>query len=698
MTPERRANLERLLQPRQIAFIGGRDAAVAIGEAKRIGFEGSIWPVNPKRAEMSGISCFASVEDLPEPPDAVFLAVPVQQAIDTVRRLADIGAGGIVCYTAGFGEIGTVGQQAEQELIKAAGSMALVGPNCYGMINYLTRSALWPFAHGGSTPGYGAAIITQSGMLSSDLTMSQRSLPLSHMISIGNQSVIAIEDLVDVLCEKPEVRAIGLHIEGLKHAGRFAEAATKAAQLGKPVVALKSGSSAIGKSLTASHTGSLSGEDDLYDALFKRCGIVRVFSPAQMLETLKFMCIAGIPASNRVAGFTCSGGGATMLADHGEKIGLAFPEHDDAVTENLRQLLPSTATVSNPLDYTTPIWGQAEMTRPVFSAALTTEAATAVLVQDYPACGLDESRLIYLADADAFADAALAAGIPAAICSTLPENMDTATRDHLLSRGIAPMQGINDCLDAIAAASTWRQMQHRIAHRPPAELLDGEIIRNFMAIDEATAKSRLAEVGIPVPSGTVCCRAEAATAAEALGFPVAIKMVHEKLLHKTEAGAVMLNINSASEATDAVARIQKAVATRQPDAASDCWLIEKMQTQPLAELIVSVREDAQFGLAMTLGSGGVLVELVADSTTVLLPCTRDDLIDAVESLRVSRLLDGFRGGAKADIRKLADQLAGLADFMVVNRGKVAEIEINPMFVYENSLCAVDALMHIRTSA
>ncbi|MGB7206777.1 MAG: acetate--CoA ligase family protein, partial [Anderseniella sp.] len=633
MTPERRVNLERLMQPRQIAFIGGRDAAVAIGEAKRIGFAGSIWPVNPKRAEMNGIACFGSVEDLPEPPDAVFLAVPVEQAIDTVGRLADIGAGGIVCYTAGFGEVGTAGQQAEQALIKAAGSMALVGPNCYGMINYLTRSALWPFAHGGSTPGYGAAIITQSGMLSSDLTMSQRSLPLSHMISIGNQSVIAIEDLVEVLCEKPEVRAIGLHIEGLKHAGRFAAAATKAVQIGKPIVALKSGSSVIGKSLTTSHTGSLSGEDDLYDALFKRCGILRVFSPAQMLETLKFMCIAGIPASNRVTGFTCSGGGATMLADYGEKIGLAFPEHDDAVTKNLRQLLPSTATVSNPLDYTTPIWGQAEMTRPVFSAALSTETATAILVQDYPACGLDESRLIYLADADAFADATIAAGIPAAICSTLPENMDTATRDHLLSRGIAPMQGMNDCLDAIAAASAWRQMQHRIAHRPPAELIDGMAAGKLMVIDEATAKSWLAEAGIPVPLGTVCGQATADAAAEALGFPVAIKMVHEKLLHKTEAGAVALNISSGKEVTDAVTRMKKAVASRQPDASSDRWLIEKMQAQPLAELIVSVREDAQFGLAMTLGSGGVLVELVADSTTVLLPCTRDDLVEAVVGLR-----------------------------------------------------------------
>ena len=166
MTPAQRANLERLLQPRHAAFIGGRDAAVAIGEAKRIGFKGAVWPVNPKRDEIHGLACFASVEDLPEAPDAVFLAVPIPQAIETVRRLAAIGAGGIVCYTAGFGEVGSEGLQAEQALIEAAGPMALVGPNCYGVINYLTRTALWPFAHGGSTPGYGAAIITQSGMLS----------------------------------------------------------------------------------------------------------------------------------------------------------------------------------------------------------------------------------------------------------------------------------------------------------------------------------------------------------------------------------------------------------------------------------------------------------------------------------------------------------------------------------------------------
>jgi len=461
MTPEQRVSFERLLKPAHIAFVGGSDARVAMGEARRIGYQGEMWPVNPQRDTLGGIPCYKTVSDLPAAPDAVFLAIPVPQAISTIKELHEIGAGGVVCYTAGFGEIGDQGIISEQQLVKAAGSMALIGPNCYGVINYLERTALWPFAHGGRTPGYGCAIITQSGMLSSDLTMSQRSVPMTHMISVGNQSVLAIEDIIDVLSEDNRVRAIGLHIEGLKNVGKFAKAAVKANSLGKPIVAFKTGSSTIGKSLTASHTGSLSGEDDLYDALFERCGVIRVFSPAELLETLKFICIAGVPKSDNIAGFTCSGGGATMLADHAEKIDLTFPPFDNAMTDQLTDLLPDIATVSNPLDYTTPIWGQAEFTRPVFSAAMHTGIDAAVLVQDYPAAGLDESKIAYLTDGNAFADAALQHNKPAAICSTLPENLDLETREHFLSRGIAPMQGINETLDAISSSVRWWRLYNK---------------------------------------------------------------------------------------------------------------------------------------------------------------------------------------------------------------------------------------------
>ncbi|MGI9405727.1 MAG: CoA-binding protein, partial [Hyphomicrobiaceae bacterium] len=216
MTPARRKNFQRLLKPRHVAAIGGNDVATVAGECRRIGFEGAFWPVNPKRDEIAGHKCFASVDDLPEAPDAVFLAIPRDPAVETLAKLDAMGAGGVVCYTAGFGETGADGAALEARLIEAAGDLALVGPNCYGVINYVDRVALWPFAHGGTCPGYGAAIITQSGMLSSDLTMSQRSFPFATMISAGNQSVLRIEDFIGVLAEQDEVRAIGIHIEGLK--------------------------------------------------------------------------------------------------------------------------------------------------------------------------------------------------------------------------------------------------------------------------------------------------------------------------------------------------------------------------------------------------------------------------------------------------------------------------------------------------
>jgi len=694
MTPEQRSNFARLLSPRHIAFIGGRDAEVAIGEAKRIGYRGRIWPVNPRRETLGGEACFASLDELPEVPDAAFVAVPVGPAIEVIDTLRRRGAGGIVCYTAGFGEAGPEGRAAQEALVEAAGDMALIGPNCYGVINYLDDVALWPFAQGGRSPGYGCAIITQSGMLSSDLTMSDRSVPLSHMISIGNQAVLTMEDVIDVLCEDDRVRAIGLHIEGLRDIDKFASAAVKAAGLGKPIVALKTGSSQVGKALTSSHTGSLSGEDDLYDALFDRVGIVRVYSPAHLLETLKFLSIAGAPKGNRIAGFTCSGGGATMLADHAEEIGLDFPAHPPQIAERLTGLLPPIATVSNPLDYTTPIWGQPDVTRPVFESAIGAGVDAAVLVQDYPAAGLDESKPFYLADGDAFADAVLAAGVPGAICSTLPENLDRASRDHFIGRGIAPMQGLLETLDAMKAAARWAAIRDRIARDVPGALTIRPVPERRRPIDESAAKARLAAAAVPVPRSQTCGGADAPRAASSIGFPVVVKMVHRDLLHKTDAGAVRLGLGSEAEVADAVAHMRTAVSARQPDALSDIFLVEEMCPKPIAELIVSVRRDPQFGLALTIGSGGILVELLKDAVSLLLPASRRELLGALERLKLSPLLDGYRGGGAANREAVVDGLLAIAGLMEKDDGRIAEIEINPLFVHEDGLCAVDALIHM----
>jgi len=641
MTPAQKVNFERLIKPKHIAFVGGVDAEIAIGEAKRAGFKGFIWPVNPRRDQLGGHKCFQTLEDLPSPPDAVYLAIPRDHALNAVKDLAKLGAGGIVCYTAGFGEADPEGQEVENLLAEYAGDMALIGPNCYGIINYVDKVALWPFAHGGSCPGYGAAIITQSGMFSSDITMSQRSLPLSYMVSAGNQTVMGLADFIDILCEKPEVRAIGLHIEGLSDVSLFEKAALKALELNKPVVALKTGISKIGSTLTLSHTGSLSGSKELYEALFKRTGVISVNNPSQFLETLKYLCVSGCPKQENIIGFTCSGGGATMLADKAEDIGLKFPNFNKEKSDKLVGLLPEIATLSNPLDYTTPIWGQPEKTRPVFQEAMNQVLAqSAILVQDYPAKGLDESLVYYRNDALAFAEAAADNNLPAAICSTIPENFDAETRDLLVSLGVSPMQGIHEALNAISHAATWNKNRVHILGTKLDSVF--EVVANLdrlSVLDEYKSKALLKKNGFNVPKGKLCLDKVTSNDLVSLNFPIALKMVSSKILHKTELNAVVLNIESDFELGAAVKNMRSLVSKKAPNLVSNRYLIEEMANAPLAELIVGIRSDSQFGLSLTIGSGGILVDfqpiLVKSERLLRILKSLSCWMDSEESLKLN---------------------------------------------------------------
>ena len=695
MTPAQKVNFERLIKPKHIAFVGGVDAEIAIGEAKRAGFKGLIWPVNPRREELGGHKCFQALEDLPSAPDAVYLAIPRDPALKAVKDLAKLGAGGIVCYTAGFGEADTEGEEAEKLLVEYAGDMALIGPNCYGIINYIDEVALWPFAHGGSCPGYGAAIITQSGMFSSDITMSQRSLPLSYMVSAGNQAVMGLADFIDILCEKPEVRAIGLHIEGLSDVSLFEKAALKALRLNKPVVALKTGTSKIGSTLTLSHTGSLSGSKELYEALFKRTGVISVNNPSQFLETLKYLCVSGCPKQENIIGFTCSGGGATMLADKAEDIGLKFPNFNKEKSDKLVGLLPEIATKSNPLYNTTPIWGQPETPRPVFQEAMSQGLVhSAILVQDYPAKGLDESLVYYRNDALAFAQAAADNNLPAAICSTIPENFDKETRDLLISIGVSPMQGIHEALWAISHAVTWNKNRANILEKKLNSVF--EVLGNLdqlRVLDEQDSKSLLKKNGFNIPEGVMCLDKISSNDLCSLSFPVALKMASSKILHKTELNAVILNIKNELELKATFENMRSSVSNVAPDLLSDKYLVEEMANIPIAELIVGIRSDTQFGLSLTIGSGGVLVDLIGDVSTIILPTHSGEIKEVIKRLKVFKLLDGFRGKPKVKLDFVVDAIMKLIVFAQENLNSISEIEINPMFVYEDSVLMVDALIY-----
>lgn len=702
MTPEQKTNLKRLFQPRHVAVIGGTDAVTVATECHRIGYSGPFWPVNPKRESIGGHRCYASVDDLPEPPDACFVAVPIDAAIESMAKLNAMGAGGAVVYTAGFGEIGADGAKKEAQLIEAAGHMALIGPNCYGLINYVDRVALWPFAHGGSFPGYGAAVITQSGMLSSDLTMSMRSLPLAYMMSIGNQAMMRIEDCIDTLVDRKEVRAIGIHIEGLKDAKAFEAAAMKALHADKPIVVLKTGTSAIGAELTISHTGSLSGTDDVYQAFFDRLGIIRAKEPGDFLEILKYLTVTKRPSGFRVTGFTCSGGGATMLADYGEELGLEYPRPDEQRQADLMPLLPHTATVSNPLDYTTPIWGMPEKTEPVFDTMVKSDTDMAVLIQDYPAEGLDESRIYYYNDAMAFVRATQRYDIPAAVCCTISENLDQNIRDELIQAGVAPMQGIGDCMKAMKASAQYARTRQELLASPPAELMitPDRISPDTVMLDEKKSKSLLAKAGLRIPRSVLITNPDQISDETILGdmvFPLVAKAVSPDMPHKTEYGAIKLGLRDLAAVASAYKEIHDNCKRLAPDARIEGIMIEEYVADTVTELMISMRRDTQFGCILTIASGGILVELIKDAVTMIMPADHRHIRHAIDQLAAAKLISGYRGHNGGDIDTVIATIISLSDLMADQPG-LQMIEINPLIVTSREAIIADAVIHSLTAS
>ena len=693
MTPAKRQNLKRLLEPKHIAVIGGVEAANAIASSRALGFDGPIWAVNPKRTELGGLPCFSSVEDLPEAPDAVFLAIPRTVAVDTVRKLRDRGAGSVVGYTAGFRELGGGGAELEAALVEAAGDLALVGPNCFGTLNFVAGAALWPYDYGGGRVERGVAIVSQSGMLTSNVTMNRRSLPIAHVIGAGNQSVLGIEDYLNVLVDDPAVTAVGLYVEQLRDIAGFCEAALRALEAGVPIVAIKAGASDIAASLTVTHTGSLSGSDDAYEALFDRLGVIRVSSPVHMMETLKMLTLGGVPEGRRVAGFTASGGDAALLADYAQDRELTFVPPSDEVAANLKPLLPEIATVSNPLDYTTPLWGNADAVKDVVSTVLRGGHDAALMVQDYPAVVADADRSYYENDTEAFIAATRDAGIPAAICSTLPENLDRPAREVMSGGGVAPLQGIEEAVQAIARAACYGERRSDILARDDRRHLVVEPQNapsgNVKTLDEWKGKQALASAGIPVPDGRLCDAATAPCRADDIGYPVVVKRVDAALAHKSEAGAVHLGLKDAASVEQAVASIRASA-----EGAPDRFLVERMVGDTVAELLVSIRRDETFGHVLVLASGGVLVELLEDAQTLLLPVDPASIDRALSQLKVSALIDGYRGKPSGDRGAAIDAVLALAKFAQARADELIELEINPLIVRPSGVAAVDVLMRV----
>ncbi|MFF4253739.1 acetate--CoA ligase family protein [Streptomyces sp. NPDC001663] len=687
----RARNLQRLLSPRHIAVFGGRHAAEVVRQCRRIGYDGAIWPVHPTHRTVGGLCCHPDVDALPEAPDAAFVAVPREPTVDIVAALARRGAGGAVCYASGFAETGATGTALQHRLVAAAGDMAVVGPNCYGILNYLDGAALWPDRHGGARTARGPAIITQSGNIGLNLTMHRRSLPLSYLITVGNSAALQLHELVEGLLDDPRVTAIGLHIEGLEDVAGFSRVALEALQRRIPLVALKAGSSPLGARAALSHTSSLTGSDALYDALFRRLGVARVRDLPGLLETLKFLTVHGTLRGSRIASMSCSGGEASLVADLAQPRGVTLPEFPQLTGERLRSVLGERVSVANPLDYHTYIWDDRAALTECYGAVLGADLDAQLLILDMPKPGTGDAS-----SWDTAVDALIAAHREAAptpvtcLVSSLPEGLPEEAGTRLLGEGIAPMQGLTECLDAIAAAAAIGAAQAGADRIRPLTAHPSAHSGTPHTLDEWQGKRALAARGLRVPEAALATGPdEAALRARELGFPIVLKAVSASLTHKTEAGAVRLHLTDTGQVREAAEEMLRR-------GLPDRFLVERMVQEPVAELIVGVHRDPCFGPALTVGAGGILVELIRDTATLLLPASPAEIRTALTSLRTWPLLDGHRGRPKADVEAAVAAVAAVAAYAHDHAADLVELDVNPLLVLPEGrgAYAADALIRL----
>jgi acyl-CoA synthetase (NDP forming) len=691
-----RENLKRLLKPRHIAFVGGKAVEDCINATRKSGFTGHIWAVHPQYTELAGVACVPSLADLPEPPDATLIAVSRERTVDVVAELNAMGAGGAVSIVGEFAETGEDGAALQTRLVTAAGDLALVGPNCLGVMNMFDGTAVW----GGDNvfspvAGDGVALISQSGYVAYSVTNVEQALPLGYAISMGNQAVLNVADYIDAMLDDPRVRAIGLYLEGIVDISAFSTAAMRAVKQGVPLVALKAGGTQESAELAQSHSGTLAVDNEIWSALFRRFAIVEAGSPKALIEALKLLGSPKPPKGNRVVAAANSGGYAAMIGEKGRNVGLDFPAPTKAQRNALRQTVPELVSLMNPLDWNLP-WA-------AMSTPDTSDNGMGLLMDDR--CDL----LVYFVDWPRELDVAdvwwpTLEGLiqlnnrmdcPVVIASVLPDGLPADLRLRLANAGVVTLQGLDDTLCAIRTVAQYSILRAQVLADVENRLLSTPAVLtgSLVTLNEEMGKALIAEHDIPVPAHATGTFEEVIAAADLLGFPLAVKLLNEDLLHKNRAGAVHLNINDASGLKQAISAIQTSVSRYDARLDTSHFLIENMVEAPRAEFIVGVSHKPGIGHVLVIGRGGTDVEELRDFATLLLPVSAVQIEDAIRRLSLVRKL----GLDQQDIASLVQVVSQVAQFSDQYRDRLVELDVNPIILDTFGNCtAVDAMMRMRT--
>jgi acetate---CoA ligase (ADP-forming) len=742
------SSIKRLLAPRSIALLGGAWADAVAAASRAIGYTGELWRVHPKRPSTPETPYFRSIDDLPGSPDATFVAAPNTEVPNIAQALVRREAGGFVCFAAGFSETATdQGNTPTHALARGAGDLPFFGPNCYGFINFFDGAALWPDQVIGTRRERGVALICQSGTIALNMLFNDRSLPIGYVLTVGNQTRLAVEDMIELLADDERVTAFGLYVEGIKDAARFARAVDKARSLGKPIAIVKAGRTEAAARTARSHTGSLAGADVVFDAFCRQAGLARCDSLAALCETLKLLHTGGPLPGRRVLIMGASGGDMAMTADAARDLDITFPTIPDEPVARLREILTDRVHIANPFDFHTHIWFDRPALRAMFSVVQRAGFDAVGFMIDCPSAVKADPKS-YIAAIEEFIAAYPGAPTRGAVICSLPESLDAATREMCLAAGVVPLQGQRQALEALDLAASvgeaWASGARVELRRPtlqpdeshandrsaaagqpntsssdaPVHAIESPSAPDHGAVagapntpsshalarsaglpspdhntppartlTEPEGKAALSAFGVRIPKSRVVKPSDAAAAAEAIGFPVVIKAASASLEHKSDVGGVALNIRTRAEAEAAADRLSRL---------SDNLLVEEMVADGVAEILIGMTVDPQFGQVLVLGAGGVLTELLQDTVSLLPPFTAPAIESALKRLKVGKLLAGYRGKPPADVAALVETALACARYAAANVDKLLELDINPVIVrpVSRGAVAVDALIRI----
>ncbi len=676
------ASLDKLMRPQSVALIGASDEPARIGGRPisymlTQNFQGRLYPVNPKRETVQGLKAYASVDALPEAPDVAIVAVPGGLAMQAVEDLGRRGCKAVVMFTAGFAEVDDKGAEAQARMTDIARGygMRLLGPNCLGVFNasigyYATFTA--SFEKGWPIPG-NIGIASQSGAYGTHMFSAalDRGLGNTVVITTGNEAEVALGDALGWMAQAPEVEVICAYAEGIRESTRFIAALELARRNRKPIIMMKVGRSQLGGQAAKSHTASIAGDDTITQAVLDEFGVVRARTTEEMLDFAYAATKRIYPARNTLGVLTVSGGAGVVISDAAELAGVEMPPMPEAAQAKLRELVTFCAP-RNPVDCTAQVTNDLSMIT-TFTESVARDGGYSSILAFWSQTAAGRSVGPKLQEQMR----AVRAKYPDRlwVMSILAPNK---VREYEQD-GFLVFEDPARAVNAIAAMGKFGAA-FAAAEQPKPEVPLPPVTLPHQTPSEAVAKALLAAAGVPAVPEHACSDSNAAVAAaEAIGFPVVMKILSPDILHKSEIGGVLLDVDSADAVRHGFATLMERARHHAPSARIEGVLVAK-QIKGAVEIALGIHRDPVFGPVAMVGLGGIFIEILKDVSFRRCPFDVQEAERMIRSLKGFPLLDGARGKPKADVKALAQALSNLSAFAAAAGPRLASVDVNPMLV------------------